>query len=161
MAMPLSAVEIAYKVVLDSSTDPDHVPSPTDEEDLVCRPVWTTLLSCSHDCLDETLPSDEAIIEAINGFDKPLDDMHRCSYFLPELERIEQDNFRSTLSEIVSHTVVPLDMHDIYVEGNMASISPTIHIDISRTPGKVENVNIGADCSPEKILIYIELFKEF
>jgi hypothetical protein len=52
-------------------------------------------------------------------------------------------------------------MHDIYAEGNMVSISPTVTIDISRTPGKVENVNIGADCSPEEILIYTELFKEF
>jgi hypothetical protein len=65
------------------------------------------------------------------------------------------------LSEIVGHVVVPLDTHDIYAKGNMASISPTIQIDISRTPGKVENVNIGADCSPEEILIYTELFKEF
>jgi len=43
----------------------------------------------------------------------------------------------------------------------MASISPTIQIDISRTPGKVENVNIDANCLPEEILIYIDLFKEF
>jgi hypothetical protein len=46
MAMPLSAAEIEYQVVLDSSTDLDLVPSPTDEEDLVSRPVWATLLSC-------------------------------------------------------------------------------------------------------------------
>jgi hypothetical protein len=103
---------------------------------------------------------DEAILEAMNGSDRPWDDMHHRSYFLPELARIEQDDFRSTLSEIVGHAVVPLDMHDIYVEGNMASISPTITIDISRIPGKVENVYIGADCSPEEIQIYTELFKE-
>jgi hypothetical protein len=47
------------------------------------------------------------------------------------------------------------------LKGNMASISPTIMIDISRTPGKIENIHIGADCSPEEILIYTELFKEF
>jgi hypothetical protein len=46
-------------------------------------------------------------------------------------------------------------------EGNMENISPTIMIDISRTPGKIENVYIGADCSPEEIQIYIDLFKEF
>jgi hypothetical protein len=38
-------------------------------------------------------------------------------------------------------------MHDIYAEGNMVSISPTITINISHIPGKVENVYIGADCS--------------
>jgi hypothetical protein len=116
MAMPLSIAEIAYQVVLDSSVDPNPVPSPTDKEDLVSRPVWATSLSCSHDCLDETLPSDEAIIKAMNASDKPWDDMHHRSYFLPELERIEQDDFRSTLSEVVGHTVVPLDTHDIYAE---------------------------------------------
>jgi hypothetical protein len=161
MAMPLSAVEIAYQVVLDSSVDPDPVTSPTDEEDPVLRPVWATSSSCSHDFLDETLPSDEAILEAMNGSERPWDDMHHRSYFLPSLERIEQDDFRSTLSEIVGHAIVPLDTHDIYAEGNMASISPTISIDISHTPGKIENVNIGADCSPEEILIYTKLFKEF
>jgi hypothetical protein len=116
MAMPLSAVEIVYQVVLDSSVDLDPITSPTDEEDPVLKPVWATSLSCSHDCLDETFPLDEAIIEAMNGSDKPWDDMHHRSYFLPELARIEQDDFRSTLSEIVGHIVVPLDTHDIYVK---------------------------------------------
>jgi hypothetical protein len=114
------------QVFLDSSIDPDLVPSSTDKEDLVSRPMWATSLSCSHDCLDETLPSDEAIIEAMTGSDKPWDDMHHRSYFLLELERIEQDEFRPTLSEIVSHVVVPLDMHDIYAKGNMASIYSTV-----------------------------------
>jgi hypothetical protein len=41
------------------------------------------------------------------------------------------------------------------------SISPTISIDISRTLGKIENVNIAVDCSPEEIMIYTDLFKEF
>jgi hypothetical protein len=36
-----------------------------------------------------------------------------------------------------------------------------IPIDISRTPGIMENVFVGADCSPEEIQIYTELFKEF
>ena len=43
----------------------------------------------------------------------------------------------------------------------MESISLTVMIDISRTPGKIENVHINADCLPEEILIYTELFKEF
>ena len=97
----------------------------------------------------------------MNGSNKPWDDLHHHSYFLPELERIKQVDFRSSLSEIVGHAVVPLDMHDIYAEGNMTSISPTIQIDISHTLGKVENVNISADCSPEEISIYTKIFKEF
>jgi hypothetical protein len=48
-----------------------------------------TSSSCSHDCLEETLPSYEAIVEAMNGSEKPWDDMHHRSYFLLELARIE------------------------------------------------------------------------
>jgi hypothetical protein len=62
----------------------------------------------------------------MNGSERPWDDMHHRYYFLPSIERIKQDDFRSTLSEIVIHVVVPLDTHDIYDEGNMASIYPTI-----------------------------------
>jgi hypothetical protein len=43
----------------------------------------------------------------------------------------------------------------------MESIYPTGPINISHTPGKIENVNIVVDCSPEEILIYTNLFKEF
>jgi hypothetical protein len=132
MAMPLSTSKIMYQANLDSSVDPDLVPSPTNKEDPVFRFVWATSFSYSHDFLDGTFPLDEAI----NGPDKPWDDMHHPSCFLPELERIEQDDFRSTLSKIVGHTIVPLDTHDIYVEGNMVSISPIVQIDISRTPCK-------------------------
>jgi hypothetical protein len=82
---------------------------------------------------------DEAILESMNGFDRPWDDMHHHSYFLLEVARIEQDDFRSTLSETVGHAIVPLDIHEIYVDGNMVSIYPTITIDISHIPGKVEN----------------------
>jgi hypothetical protein len=85
MAMPLLVVEIVYQVILDSSGNPDPITSPIDEEDLVLKPMWATSLSCSHDCLDDTFPSEESNIEAMNGSDKPWDDMHHWSYFLPEL----------------------------------------------------------------------------
>jgi hypothetical protein len=95
----------------------------------------------------------------MNGFDRPWDDMHHRSYFPPELAKIAQDDFRYTLSEIVGHIVVPLDTHEIYAEGKMESISLTVTINISRILGKVENVHISEDCSPEEILIYTDLFK--
>jgi hypothetical protein len=102
-----------YQYVLDSSLDLDPVTSPIDEEDPVLNPLWATSSSYSCGNLDETFPSDEAIIEAMNGCDRPWDDMHHHSYFLPEFAKIEQDDFRSTLSEIVNHVVVPLDTHKI------------------------------------------------
>jgi hypothetical protein len=161
MDMPLSVANIAYQLFLYSSVNPDPITSQTDKEDLVIELGWATLSSCSHDCIDDTFSSNDAIIEAMNGSNKPWDDMHHRSYFLLELARIEQDDFRSTRSEIVGHAIFWLDTHDIYVEGNMVSISPTITINISCTSGKIENVHIRANSSPEEILIYTELFKEF
>jgi hypothetical protein len=43
----------------------------------------------------------------------------------------------------------------------MATIAETIPINLSRNPGVVENVFVGADCSPEEIQIYMDIFKEF
>jgi hypothetical protein len=48
---------------------------------------------------------------------------------------------------MVGHAMVLLDMHRIYAKGNMENISPTIMIDISQIPGKIENVYIGVGCS--------------
>jgi hypothetical protein len=79
MAMPLSIAEIVYQVVLDSSDDPDPVTSQIDKEDLVLEPVWANSPSCSRDCLNDTLSSNEAIVEAMNGSDRPWDDMHHRS----------------------------------------------------------------------------------
>ena len=57
--------------------------------------------------------------------------------------------------------MVPLGSPRKYVEGNMANLSPTIPINISCILGKIENVYIGADCSPDEIREYIDIFKEF
>ena len=55
----------------------------------------------------------------------------------------------------------PLAPTQVYAEGNMAVISPTIPMNISRDPNVIENVFIGAECSPEEIRLYTDLFKEF
>jgi hypothetical protein len=43
----------------------------------------------------------------------------------------------------------------------MVTIAETIPINISRNLGILENAFVGADCSPEEIQIYTDLFKEF
>jgi hypothetical protein len=151
MVMPLSEVEFVCHVVLEAIVDPDPSSSRTTRVDLVLEPIWVIQPSCSNDFLDDTFPSDETILESMSGPDRTWDYMHHRSYFLPKLVSIEQDEFRSTPTEIVSHAVVPLDTHGIYVKGNMANISPTIVIDISRTPGKIKNVYIDTDYSPKEI----------
>ena len=59
---------------------------------------------------------------------------------------------------MVSNHLTPTHIRS---EGNMLVISKTVPINISRNPNVIENVFIGAECSPEEIQIYTDLFKEF
>ena len=103
----------------------------------------------------------EAIIEAMSGVEPPWEELHHRSYFLPELDRLECEDFRDTLSERIGSTVVPLISVGPMADGNMVNISPTIPINISHDPRKIENVYIWAECSHAEIQEYVELFKEF
>ena len=96
----------------------------------------------------------------MTGLDRPWDDLHHRSYFILELVRIEADEFVLTMTRDRSCPINPLATHVVYVEGNMETIVETIPIDISRTLGVLENILVGADCSPEEIRIYMDLFKE-
>jgi hypothetical protein len=89
--------------------------------------------------------------------DRPWDDLHDRSYFLPELRRIEAGEFVLTMTGDRSCPMNPLATHAVYTEGNMESIVETIPIDISITPSVMENVFVRADCSPEEIQIYTDL----
>ena len=71
---------------------------------------------------------------------------------------MECDDFREILSENIGIPVVPLSSPSQMANGNMANLSPTIPINIYHDPGKVENVYIGAGCSPDEIKEYTELF---
>jgi hypothetical protein len=55
------------------------------------------------------------------------------------------------MNDNVDRTMNPLVKHGVYVEGNMENISETIPINISNDPNIIENVFIGAECSPEEI----------
>jgi hypothetical protein len=129
--------------------------------DPLLEPIWAQGSLTDIDSLDLVLPSDEAIIEAMTGPDKPWEDLHHRSYFLLELHRIEAGEFTITMTGDQPCPINLLATQDIYAEGNMATIAETIPINISRNPGVVENVFIGADCSPDKIQIYTDIFKEF
>jgi hypothetical protein len=82
---------------------------------------------------------------------KPWDDLHHRSYFLPELSRIKVGEFTLTMTGDRSCPINPLATHEIYAEGNMETIAKMIPINISRTPGVIDNVFIGAYCSPEEM----------
>ena len=83
------------------------------------------------------------------GLEQPWGELHHRSYFLSKLDDIECDDFKEIFSEKIGRLVVPLGSASKCAEGNMANLSPTIPINISYFPGKIENVYIWVDCSPD------------
>jgi hypothetical protein len=72
-----------YSLVQQASANPD--PTPAQELDPLLEPIWAQGSLANIDSLDLVLPSDEAVIEAMTSPDKPWEDLHHRSYFLPEL----------------------------------------------------------------------------
>jgi hypothetical protein len=107
MVMPLSAIEFAYNIVQQDSTDP--VLTPAQELDPFLEPIWAQYSLTTTYPLDLVFPSDEAILEEMNGPDKPWDDLHHISYFLLELRRIEVGEFVLTVNGDKSCPINPLD----------------------------------------------------
>jgi hypothetical protein len=159
MSIPLSSAEVAYSLVQQASANTDLTPA--QKLDPLLKPIWAEGSLANIDSLDLVLPSNEAVIESMTNPNKPWEDLHHRSYFLPELSRIEAGEFTVTMTGDQSYPINLLATHEIYAEGNMANIAETIPINISRNPGIMENVFVKADFSPEKIQIYTDLFKEF
>jgi hypothetical protein len=102
---------------------------------------------------------DEMIMSIME--DTPWNDGHHHSILFLEQHTIESYQWISTPSTIVVISIVPESTHNVFFEGNLSNISPTIPLDISIKPGIVENVHIRASCSPDEIITYKSLFKEF
>jgi hypothetical protein len=117
MAMPLSATEITYQAIQQATADSDPDFFMDEEDDQFPEPIWAHNSSTSLDFLDIVFPSDEAIIEAMTGPERPWEDLHHRSYFLPELSRVESGEFRSVVSGGVDQSVNPLEKHGVYAEG--------------------------------------------
>jgi hypothetical protein len=129
MSMPLSTAEVAYSLVQQASATPD--PAPAQELDPPLEPIWAQGSLASTDSLDLVLPFDEAVIEAMTSLEKPWEDLHHRSYFLPELHQIEAGEFTITMIGDKSCPINLLATQEIYAEGNMATIAKTIPINIS------------------------------
>jgi hypothetical protein len=121
-AMPLIPVESAYQAIQSST------------------PSTTSLDELSHDPFHVIFPTDEMIMSIME--DTPWDDGHHRSILFLEQHTLENYQRISTLSTIVVISMVPMITHDVFAEGKLSNISPTIHIDISIKPGIVENVHI-------------------
>ena len=102
------ATMIAYQDNLECVAEPSPCSSRTEEEDPYVLLAWAVQYSHAHDYLDSAFPLDEVIIEAMSRVETPWEELHHRSYFLPELESLEHEDFREVLSERVSSPMVPL-----------------------------------------------------
>jgi hypothetical protein len=137
--MPLSPIEVAYHVIQSAT------------------PSTPSLEELSPDPFCVVFPTDEMIMSVMA--DTPWDDGHHRSILFLEQHTLENYQRISTPSTVVVISTVPGSTRDVFAEGNLSNIFPTIPIDISIKPGIVENVHIGASCSPEEIVTYTSLFK--
>lgn len=78
-------------------------------------PQWAKPLSISHDFLNDTLTSDEAILEVMDLFDQPWEDSHHRSSFIPDLERVEETMHTQVLT---TQSQFPSTSYDMFSEGN-------------------------------------------
>jgi hypothetical protein len=83
MDMPLSMTEFSYSIIQRASTDLDPILS--QELDAVLEPIWAQGSLFDTDSLNLFFPLNEVIIEEMTSRDRPWDDLHHRSYFLPEL----------------------------------------------------------------------------
>jgi hypothetical protein len=157
MSMPLSTTDFVYSIVQQDFYEPD--PTFAKELDPVFEPTRAQGSLATTDSLELVFPFDEVLIEALTSPDKTWDDLHHRSYFVLDLGRIEAGEFMLTMTGDRYRPINPLATHAVYTEVNIEIIAKMIPIVISRTLGVMENVFVGAHCSPEEIQIYIDLFK--
>jgi hypothetical protein len=93
------------------------------------------------------------ILVAMTSLERPWDDLHHRSYFLPKITRVEVGEFTSTMNGDVTHPVNPLVTHRVYAEGNMVNIYEMIPIDISKTP------NASLKTSSSEQIVPLRIFK--
>jgi hypothetical protein len=139
--MPLSPVESAYQAIQSST------------------PTTSYFDELSPDPFRVVFPTDEMIMSVLD--DTPWDDGHHHSILFLEQQTLENYQRILTSSTVVVISTASQSTRDVFTEGNLSKISPTMPIDISVKPGIVENVHIGASCSPAEIVTYTSLFKEF
>jgi hypothetical protein len=112
---------------------------------------------------------DEEILEELNHPDSPWDTLHHRALFSPQeafmppnqnpIYAVETKDFIP--SGPIDWFNNPIPTPDAFEEGNMANIFPTIKIDISIKHGIVEEIIIGAACTPQEIVAYKALFQEY
>jgi hypothetical protein len=139
--MPLSLVEFAYQAIQSAT------------------PSTPSLGELSPNPFRVIFPTDAMIMSVME--ETPWDDGHHRSILFLEQHTIEHYQQISSPSTVVVISTVPGSTHNVFSEGNLSNISPTIPLDISVKPGIVKNFHIGASCSSDEVVTYTSLFKEF
>jgi hypothetical protein len=176
--LPISSINMISTSIhkIPASHDPWIVPEPGDylhygdEISLIlvesayqaiqsATPSTPSLGELSPDLFYVIFPTDEMIMSVLE--DNPWDAGHHHSILFLEQHTLENYQWILTPSTVVIISTVPESAHDVFSEGNLSNISPTIRLDISVKPGIIENVHIGASCSSDEIINYTSLFKDF
>jgi len=158
--MPLSPAELNYVEIVSASVS-SFDPAPLSRSlDVYVQSPWLRDI-VSSDPLQETFPSDEAILETMSFEDPPWFDHHHHSLFLLSQGAMTTclEKFASCIPSQLLQTLIQI--HDVFSEGNMGNIMQTMPIDISVKPGIVENIHIGVTCTLDEIQLYVDLFREF
>ena len=93
----------------------------------------------------------ETIMEIMSVEYTPWDDENDRSILFLEPETMKSFQWISNPSTFINFPPVSKPTRDVLYEGKLGNISPTIPLDILIKPGIVENVHIGAPCSPDEI----------
>jgi hypothetical protein len=157
--MPLSLAEAVYVAIQSASPSPNE--SNSLAPDAYSMPSWLDSLSSAVDYISHIFPSDESIMEMLSIDDLPWDDNHHRSSFLLSLEEIQQDIHSVFPPDVANALQSPILTQDAFSKGNMGNISTMIVIDISIKEGVMENIHLGANCTPDEVVSYTTLFKEF
>jgi hypothetical protein len=112
---------------------------------------------------------DEEILEELQHPDSTWDALHHYALFL--LQEAHMPPSHNPIYAVETKDFIPsgpidwfnnpIPAPNAFEEGNLANISPTIKIVISIKPGIVEEIIIGAACTPQEIAAYKALFQEY
>lgn len=114
-SMPLTAVELKYQAIQMAFEDANLLHPSEGASNPYTSLSQAIAPSLSGDILDFVLPSDEAILEIMVGFNRHWEEMHHHLPFLPHSLNVESV-FSGSLED-GSH--VPHLFYDIFIKGNM------------------------------------------
>ena len=118
---------MAYQAITQTTVDPILVPLTVLEElEEVYFPASAENSLHSTDCLEMVLSLDESILEAMCGQDKIYEDLHHRSYFLPELSRIENQEFHMRLEDDVICPLIPYQGKECLLRGIWQIFPPLV-----------------------------------